>query len=65
MPQKLDPFVNLVDEEKLRTHFSRLHTAIAHTVAGMPDHTQYIDRHCRAEPLATPRRAVSAEGVAA
>ena len=65
VPQTHDPFVDLVDEAKLRTHFSRLHTAIAQTVAGMPDHAQYIKRHCKAEPIAMPTRAASAAGAAA
>jgi hypothetical protein len=53
-PQALDPFVELVDEAALRTHFTRLREAIAGTVAGMPDHTDYINRHAKASPPEAP-----------
>ena len=51
VPQAWDPFVDLIDETALQTHFARLHTAIAQTVAGMPDHGDYIKRHVRAEAI--------------
>jgi len=57
-PQTWDPFIGRIDEQALRTHFTRLRSAIAGTVAGMPDHADYITRHARAEPPAadaTPR----------
>ena len=51
MPQAYDPFVDMIDEGQLHTHFARVRAAIAHTVAAMPDHTDYIARHVRADPL--------------
>ena len=49
-PERLDRFVEQVDERALLTHFARLRQAIAGTVAGMPDHAAYIDRHVKADP---------------
>jgi tryptophan halogenase len=48
-PRSLDPIVELVDEGLARAHFGRLHQAIAGTVAGMPDHTEFIRRHVNAD----------------
>jgi tryptophan halogenase len=48
VPQGHDPFVDLVDGQALRTHFTRLREAIAGTVANMPSHNDYIDRHAKA-----------------
>ncbi|MFZ5551232.1 MAG: tryptophan halogenase family protein [Pseudomonadota bacterium] len=50
-PRANDPFAGLVDEQALRTHFTRLRQAIAGTVAGMPDHAAFIERYAKAEPL--------------
>jgi tryptophan halogenase len=54
MPQAHDPFVELIDEAPLRTHFARLRAAIAQTVAGMPDHADYIARHVLADAVRLP-----------
>ena len=54
MPQAHDPFVELIDEAALRTHFVRLRAAIAQTVAGMPDHADYIARHVLADAVRLP-----------
>jgi 2-polyprenyl-6-methoxyphenol hydroxylase-like FAD-dependent oxidoreductase len=51
VPQAHDPIVDLTDEQALRTHFARLREAIAGTVAGMPDHTDFIMRRAKADPL--------------
>lgn len=51
-PERLDPFVEQVDEQALLTHFMRLRQAIAGTVAGMPVHADYIERHVKADPPA-------------
>lgn len=53
-PRAWDPFVDRVDEKALRTHFARLRSAIAGTVAAMPDHADYIARHAHAEPVDAP-----------
>lgn len=44
MPASGDPFVDLVDESALRTHFVRLRQAIAGTVQAMPGHADYLAR---------------------
>ncbi|HSW05980.1 tryptophan halogenase family protein [Aquabacterium sp.] len=54
MPRSYDPFVDQIDESALRTHFARVRTAIANTVAGMPDQADYINRHVKADPVAAP-----------
>lgn len=51
-PQAYDPLVDLIDEDALRSHFTRLRTAIAQTVTGMPDHADYIDRYAKASSTA-------------
>ncbi|HEY9023633.1 MAG TPA: tryptophan halogenase family protein [Burkholderiaceae bacterium] len=62
-PRAVDPFIERIDERALRTHFARLRSAIFGTVAGMPDHADYIARHARAgpaEPARDPSRAAGA-----
>ncbi|HEY1394300.1 MAG TPA: tryptophan 7-halogenase, partial [Methylibium sp.] len=53
-PQAYDPFVDLIEEDALRTHFTRLREAIANTVAAMPDHAHFIARHVKAGPVVQP-----------
>ena len=48
MPKSYDPFVDLMQLENLQRHFASVHKAIALTVNGMPDHTEYIARHVAA-----------------
>jgi tryptophan halogenase len=48
MPKSYDPFVDLMQMENLQRHFANVHKAIALTVNGMPDHTEYIARHVAA-----------------
>ena len=52
VPKACNPFVEKIDLQPLRTHFARLHEAIANTVRAMPDHGDYIARHARAQALA-------------
>jgi tryptophan halogenase len=54
-PQAHDTFVDLIDEEKLRTHFARQRALIADIVSRMPDHGDYIERHVKAEPVEAER----------
>jgi hypothetical protein len=49
VPRSHDPIVDTIDDQALRTHFRRLREAIAGTVAAMPDHTDYIERHAKAQ----------------
>jgi len=47
-PRTHDPFVALVDEGMLRTHFARLRQAIAGAVAGIPSHNDFVERYAEA-----------------
>ena len=49
VPRTWDPFIDRIDEQALRTHFARLRSAIAGTVAAMPDHGDYVARLARGE----------------
>jgi tryptophan halogenase len=60
-PAAWDPFIDRIDEQALRAHFARLRSAIAGTVAAMPDHADYLSRHARAEPAQAARDARPAE----
>jgi tryptophan halogenase len=51
-PRTWDPFIDRVDEQALRSHFARLRSAIAGTVAAMPDHAAYIASHACAPSVA-------------
>ena len=53
-PQSHDPLLERIDEQALRAHFTRLHSAIAQTVAGMPEHGDFIERYAKADPPAMP-----------
>jgi tryptophan halogenase len=53
-PDAGDPLVERIDETQLRQHFQRQRSAVAQTVAAMPDHGDYVERHVRAEPTAGP-----------
>lgn len=57
VPQALDPFVDVIGEPQLRTHFAGLRQAIADTVAPMPDHADYIVRHVKADRAPEPAAA--------
>jgi len=50
-PKTCDPLVGLLDLQKLHAYFAKLHETIAHTVAGMPDHADYIRKHVAAPPV--------------
>lgn len=43
-PQRYDPLVDRISSAALLNHFSRLRSAIAQTVAGMPGHADYLAR---------------------
>jgi len=44
VPEAYDPLVDLMDIQRLREHFSRVHDSISRAVAAMPGHGQYIAR---------------------
>ncbi len=50
-PETYDPFIDGIDIEQLRTHFARVRATIMQTVSAMPDHTDYIARRVRADPV--------------
>ena len=54
-PQSYPLFIDLIDEGQLRTHFTRVRTAIAQTVAAMPDHGDYIARNVQGAPVTRQR----------
>ncbi len=56
-PRTLDPLLGRIDEQQLRMHYARLRSAIANTVAAMPDHADYIARTAQAAPVDLPVRA--------
>jgi tryptophan halogenase len=64
-PQSHDPFVDRIDEQALRTHFQRLRSAIAQTVAAMPEHGEFIERYAKAEPVSSPAQAAASAAAAA
>jgi hypothetical protein len=49
-PKAYDPFIDQMDVKSLQQHFANVHKAIAMTVQGMPDHTDYIANHVPAAP---------------
>ncbi len=49
-PEAYDPFVDRMDEQALRTHFARLHSAIAQTAAAMPSHGEFIAHQLQSPP---------------
>lgn len=49
MPERYDPYIDLVDMQLIRRHLGAVHDAIARTVASMPRHSDFIAR------LAMPR----------
>ena len=48
MPQTYDPLVDLLDEQALRGHFSRIRAMVAQAVDSMPTQADFIARNCRA-----------------
>ncbi|MEK8033853.1 tryptophan halogenase family protein [Ideonella sp. DXS29W] len=57
VPQSRDPWLDRFDGDALRTHLERVRRAIAGTVAGMPDHGDFIAQFAAAPPVAMPRPA--------
>jgi len=43
-PEKNDPFIDLMDANRLAEHFRKIRASIRHAVAGMPDHAGFV-RH--------------------
>ena len=50
-PQRYDPLVDAVPAQEAAAVLSGMRTVIARTAEAMPTHQQFIDRHCRAEPV--------------
>lgn len=48
VPAGYHPIVDDMPEQALVEHVARVHRAIADSVAAMPRHQDFIDRHCRA-----------------
>ena len=52
-PQHYDPLVDVLSLDETRRRLQTIRETIRQTVADMPSHKDFIDRHCRAEPLQT------------
>lgn len=48
VPQSYDPFVDLIDPVQLRDHFLRIRQIIGQMIPSVPQHADYIARHCKA-----------------
>lgn len=44
VPKTDDPFVSALDRDALQAHMARVRANVIQTVAGMPDHGDYIAR---------------------
>ena len=51
-PQHYDPLVDAMDIGELRARLAKIRETLRQTVAAMPAHKDFIDEHCRAEPVA-------------
>jgi len=51
IPERYDPFVDLIPLNQLRTHFARIRQSVAQAVGTMPSMDDYIAAHCRAEAM--------------
>ncbi|MDC7675070.1 tryptophan halogenase family protein [Asticcacaulis machinosus] len=51
MPQRRDPLAGIQDAHKLRAALLSRKDTIAKTVALLPDHAAFIDRHCKADVI--------------
>jgi len=55
LPERYNPLVDQLDEQILRTHFSRLRHAIAQTAAAMPQHGDFLARYVQPRGVTAPR----------
>ncbi|MDP9421331.1 MAG: tryptophan 7-halogenase [Pseudomonadota bacterium] len=51
VPESYDPLVNAFDVEESRRFLASIRDVIGKTALAMPTHQQFIDRHCRADPV--------------
>jgi tryptophan 7-halogenase len=58
-PQSYDPLVDALGVEESRHFLASIRDVVQKTAFAMPTHRQFIDRNCRAEPIA-PAQALSA-----
>lgn len=49
-PRGVDPLIELMDRDALRTHFARVRDSIERAVAAMPGHGEYLDYLCGTAP---------------
>jgi tryptophan halogenase len=60
IPESFDPMVESVAPQEASAVLSGMREVIAKTAEAMPPHQQFIDRFCRADPLATSTAPVAA-----
>ncbi len=52
VPRQVHPLASLQPDDEVADYLESVRGVIAQCVAQMPDHQAYIDRHCKAPPLA-------------
>jgi tryptophan halogenase len=50
-PQHYDPLADALDLDETRARLKQIRQTIKDTAAAMPSHRDFINRHCRADPL--------------
>ena len=50
-PRAYDPLVDVLGDDELRTRMSGIKTVLDNCAAQMPDHWEFIARHCAAQPM--------------
>jgi tryptophan halogenase len=51
VPRRYDPFADAVPNDRLAGHLQTLRRTVLETARSMPDHRQFISRHCPAPPM--------------
>ncbi|HYC95010.1 MAG TPA: tryptophan halogenase family protein [Sphingomicrobium sp.] len=54
LPESYDPLVGAFSVEESRRFLASIRDVIGKTALAMPTHQQFIDRHCRADPVELP-----------
>jgi len=54
MPADYDPMADQIDPAQLEEFLANLRNVIERSVAGLPSHADYLQRHCPADSVSTP-----------
>ncbi len=54
MPADYDPMADQIDPAQLKEFLANLRNVIERSVAGLPSHADYLQRHCPADSVSTP-----------